>query len=145
MTFPYAPPLVIQLPYRQDWKHLMSPLSGQKVLVVEDEAITALMIEGALLDAGASVIGPAATVQQALALLEQHTPAVATLDLNLCGELSTKVANALDALHVPFLLASAYTSRSHIALPSAAGVVEKPYSPESFIAAIVAVLAKRED
>ena len=91
-----------------------------------------------------TVIGPAATVHQALALLKQHTPAVATLDLNLCGELSTEVANALDALHVPFLLASAYTSRSHIAVPSAAGVVEKPYSPENFVAAVIAILAKRE-
>ena len=122
----------------------MPSLDGQKVLVVEDEPIIALMLEGALLDAGARVIGPASTVQQALALLKQHTPAVATLDFNLGGEPSTEVANALDALHVPFLLASAYTSRSHIALPSAAGVVEKPYSPESFIAAVIAVLAKQE-
>ena len=121
----------------------MPSLDGQKVLAVEDEAITALMIEGALLDAGASVIGPATTVQQALTLLKTHTPAVATLDFNLCGEPSTEVANALDALHVPFLLASAYSDRSHIALPSAAGIVEKPYSPERFIAAIIAILAKR--
>ena len=121
----------------------MPSLDGQKVLVVEDETITALMIEGALLDAGASVIGPAATVQQALALLKLHTPAVATLDFNLGGELSTEVANALNAMRVPFLLASAYNSRSQMALPSAAGVVEKPYSPEGFIAAVIAVLAKQ--
>ena len=123
----------------------MPALDGQKVLVVEDETITALMIEEALVDAGAKVIGPAATVQQALALLKLHTPAVATLDFNLGGELSTEVANALDAMHVPFVLASAYSGRSRMALPSAADIVEKPYSSESFIAAIVAVLAKRED
>ena len=122
----------------------MPPLAGKKVLVVEDEAITALMIQFALLDEGADVIGPAATVQEALALLEQHVPDVATLDLNLAGEMSTKVANALDALHVPFLLASAYGDRSHVQLPSAAGMVEKPYSSRNFIAAVVAVLAKRE-
>ena len=122
----------------------MPSLDGQKILVIEDEAITALMIVEALLDAGADVIGPAFTVQHALALLKQHTPAVATLDLNLGGEISTEVANALDALHVPFLLASAYSGRSHIALPSAAGVVEKPYNPESLVASVVAVLAKRE-
>ena len=123
----------------------MSALDGQKVLVVEDETITALMLEEALVDAGASVIGPAATVQQALALLKQHTPAVATLDFNLGGELSTEVANALNAMRVPFLLASAYSDRSHMALPSAAGVVEKPYTPEGFIAAVIAVLAGRKD
>lgn len=120
----------------------MPSLAGKKVLVVEDEAITALMIEGALLDEGANVIGPAYTVQQALALLRQHTPDVATLDMNLNGELATKVATALNALHVPFVLASAYSARSHVLLPAAAGVVEKPYSPKSFIAAVVAVLTK---
>jgi CheY-like chemotaxis protein len=122
----------------------MPALSGQKVLVVEDETITALMIEAELLDEGAVVIGPAATVQQALALLKHHTPDVATLDLNLNGVPSTEVANALDALHVPFLLASAYSNRSRVQLPSAAGVIEKPYSPQSFIAAVIAVLAKRQ-
>ena len=122
----------------------MPSLTGQKVLVVEDEIITALLIEAELLDEGAVVLGPAGTVQQALALLREHTPDVATLDLNLSGELSTEVANALDALHVPFLLASAYSSRSHVQLPSAAGVIEKPYNSRSFIAAVVAILAKRQ-
>lgn len=37
----------------------MPALSGQKVLVVEDEAIIAMMIEMALLDEGAEIIGPA--------------------------------------------------------------------------------------
>ncbi|RZI72372.1 MAG: response regulator [Pseudomonas sp.] len=123
----------------------MSALNGQKVLVVEDETITGLMLEQILAEAGAKVIGPATTVQQALDLLKTHTPAVATLDFNLGGELSTEVANALDAMHVPFLLASAYSGLSHMDLPAAAGVVGKPYSPESFIAAVIAVLAKRKD
>lgn len=83
-------------------------------------------------------------MQQALALLKQHTSDVATLDLNLGGELATRVANALDALHVPFLIASAYGDQTHMRLPGAAGLVQKPYSTEGFIAAVVAVLAKRE-
>ncbi|WP_296310802.1 response regulator [Pseudomonas sp.] len=120
----------------------MPSLDGRKILVVEDEAITALMVEETLSDEGADVIGPAYTVQQALALLKQHTPDVATLDMNLNGELATNVATALNALHVPFVLASAYNAQSHMLLPDAAGVVEKPYSPKSFIAAVVAVLTK---
>ena len=122
----------------------MPPLAGKKVLVVEDEAITALMIQFALLDEGADVIGPASTVQQALTLLRQQVPDVATLDLNLAGEMATQVANALSALHVPYLIASAYGDQTTIPLPDAAGMVEKPYSPKGFIAAVVAVLAKRE-
>lgn len=112
--------------------------------MIEDEAIVAMMIEIALLDEGAEVIGPAYNVQQALALLKQHTPDVATLDLNLNGEIATRVVNALGAMHVPFLIASAYSNRAHMCLPKAAGMVQKPYSPESLIAAVLAVLAKRE-
>ena len=122
----------------------MPPLAGKKVLVVEDEAITALMIQLVLLDEGADVIGPASTVQEALALLKQQVPDVATLDLNLAGELATEVANALDAQHVPFLIASAYGNQTTIPLPEAAGMVEKPYSPKDFIAAVIAVLAERQ-
>jgi DNA-binding response OmpR family regulator len=122
----------------------MPSLSGQKVLLIEDEAIIAFMIEAALLDEGADVIGPAFTVQQALALLQQHTPDIATLDLNLGGELATEVANTLATLGVPFLIASAYADQIHMRLPEAAGVVQKPYSAEGFVAAVVAVLAKRE-
>jgi DNA-binding NarL/FixJ family response regulator len=37
------------------------------VLVVEDEALVAMLVEDALLDAGFDVIGPAATVEEAIA------------------------------------------------------------------------------
>jgi AmiR/NasT family two-component response regulator len=40
--------------------------AGRKVLVVEDEALVAMLVEDALLDAGFAVIGPAATVEEAL-------------------------------------------------------------------------------
>src|SRR3712207_9544899 len=36
----------------------MTRLTGRRVLVVEDEALVAMLVEDALLDAGASVIGP---------------------------------------------------------------------------------------
>ncbi|RYF41144.1 MAG: response regulator [Cytophagaceae bacterium] len=125
-------------------EHPLLPLAGKKVLVVEDEVIIAMMIQYALQDEGADVIGPAFTVQQALDLLEQNIPDVATLDLNLAGEMATKVVSALDKLNIPILLASAYGEHAIVPLPAALGVVRKPYSTESFIAAVIAVLAKRE-
>ena len=73
----------------------MTRLTGRRVLVVEDEALVAMLVEDALLDAGAAVVGPAATVTEALSLLTKETPDVAVLDLNLAGETSTPVADAL--------------------------------------------------
>ncbi|WP_160299912.1 hypothetical protein [Belnapia sp. F-4-1] len=40
-------------------------LSGQRVLVAEDEAFAAMLIEDGLIEAGAEVVGMATTVEQA--------------------------------------------------------------------------------
>lgn len=114
----------------------MTRLSERRVLVVEDEALVAMLVEDALLDAGASVIGPAATVAEALALLERETPDAAVLDLNLAGETSTPVADALAARGVPFVVATGYGADGlppgHASVP----VLAKPYDPDDLTAAL---------
>src|SRR3712207_7822162 len=45
-------------------------LSGKRVLVVEDEALVAMLVEDELRDAGAEVVGPAPSVEDALRLVE---------------------------------------------------------------------------
>ncbi len=114
----------------------MTRLSGRRVLVVEDEALVAMLVEDALLDAGASVIGPAATVAEALALLERESPEAAVLDLNLAGETSTPVADALAARGVPFVVATGYGAEG---LPPGHGsvpVLAKPYDPDELTATL---------
>lgn len=81
---------------------------GRSVLVVEDEALVALDMEETLKAAGLHVMGPAASVAEAMALLEAGTPDAAILDLNLRGELVTPVARKLREIGVPFVLATAY-------------------------------------
>jgi CheY-like chemotaxis protein len=49
------------------------PLQGAKVLFVEDEAILALEMIKALLDAGAEVIGPVLSVRRAVELAKSQT------------------------------------------------------------------------
>jgi DNA-binding response OmpR family regulator len=76
-------------------------------LVVEDEFLIALDL-GLLLERhGWHVLGPAATVEEALCLLDRETPDVAVLDVNLRGGMVTPVAARLRGLGVPFVLASA--------------------------------------
>src|SRR3712207_4615404 len=65
-------------------------------------------LERVLTRAGHQVLGPAATVSKALALLDDRTPDAAVLDVNLGGERVTPVAEALERRQIPFVLASAY-------------------------------------
>ena len=78
------------------------------MLVVEDEFLIAMDLELLLQEHGCRVLGPAATVAEALRLLQGETPDVALLDINLQGELVTPVAEELRARGVLFVLASAY-------------------------------------
>ena len=79
-------------------------LCGRRVLVVEDQAAIALDLCECLDQAGASVIGPARTVEHALSILESVGPLdAAVLDIELEGEPVYAVADRLQQLGVPFL------------------------------------------
>lgn len=114
----------------------MARLTGQSVLVVEDEALVAMLVEDALLDAGATVLGPVATVAEALALLERETPHVAVLDLNLAGETSTPVADALALRGIPFVVATGYGADGLPAGHATVPVLAKPYDPDDLTLAL---------
>lgn len=105
------------------------PREGRKVLVVEDEALVAMLVEDALIDAGFGVLGPAATVQEALSLLLRETPDAVVLDLNLAGETSTPVADALAARGIPYVIATGYGASGLPAGHQHAMVLAKPYDP----------------
>lgn len=86
-----------------------SPLSGRRVLLIEDEMMVAMLLEDMLADLGCTVVGPAARVEQALAMIEvAGTLDAAVLDVNLNGQQSYPVANALVACGVPFVFATGY-------------------------------------
>ena len=119
------------------------PSRGLLVLVVEDEALIALDLEARLGRHGWRVLGPAATVDQALRLLRDgETPDVALLDVNLGGEPVTPVAEALRARGVPFVLASAY----HVPAQAAAALagapnIGKPTGERRLLAALARAVA----
>ena len=118
------------------------PPDGRLVLVVEDEFLIALDLELLLQRHGWRVLGPAATVAEALRLLRGETPDVALLDVNLRGELVTPVAEELRARGVPFVLASAY-DRHGLAAVALAGApnVGKPTDERRLLAALARAVA----
>src|SRR5215469_596961 len=78
-------------------------LAGARILVVEDEFIIALEIQANLEEAGATVVGPALTLQQALELAENESLSAAMLDLRLGRDSAAAVAQVLAERHIPFL------------------------------------------
>ena len=85
-------------------------LSGHRVLVIEDEMMVLMLIEDMLADLGCESVTAAATVDQALALLEVQVFDIAMLDLNLNGNNSHPVAAALATRGVPFVFSTGYTA-----------------------------------
>ncbi|TDK32131.1 response regulator [Rhizobium deserti] len=98
------------------------------VLIVEDDYLIAMDLKLMLEELGWQVIGPAATVHNALALLEKEPPAVALLDVSLGDELVTPVAELLKQRAIPFAVATAYAKPEQYGGPLLAAVpnVGKP-------------------
>ena len=118
------------------------PPDGRLVLVVEDEFLIAMDLERLLRRHGWRVLGPAATVDQALRLLRDgETPDVALLDVNLRGELVTPVAAELRARGVPFVLASAYDRLGQAAALAGALNVGKPTDERRLLLALARAVA----
>jgi len=83
-------------------------LEGRRFLVVEDEYLIAVDLVATLESLGVEVAGPAASVQEALQLLERgdHLDG-AVLDINLRNERVYPVADVLRSRGVPFVLGEA--------------------------------------
>jgi CheY-like chemotaxis protein len=84
-------------------------LSGRRVLVVEDELLVLMMVEDMLADLGCESVTTAATVDKALALIDAQIFDVAMLDMNLNGNTSHPVAEALVKRGVPFFYSTGNT------------------------------------
>jgi len=84
-------------------------LHGMRILVVEDEYLLADDLRDTLVEAGAEVLGPVPSVNDAQALIAAEAKIdAAVLDINLRGEMVFPVADALRARGVPFAFATGY-------------------------------------
>ena len=85
-------------------------LTGKRVLLVEDEALVAMLVEDMLADEGCEVAATASRLGDALALAADTSLLIdiAILDVNLAGEPVFAVAEALARRGVPFAFATGY-------------------------------------
>jgi CheY-like chemotaxis protein len=83
-----------------------------RVMIVEDEALVALMVEDLLTDFGCQISGSFGAVDEALAYLSDTAapPALdgAVLDVNIGGTMVFPVAERLRAAGIPFVFATGY-------------------------------------
>jgi len=117
--------------------------SGRRVLVVEDEALTAIPLQQLLEDAGYIVLGPVGRVEDALDLLRSGPPDAAVLDVNLFGATVDPVAARLEDMGVPFLFCTGY----HLGATAGsrhphAPVLGKPVNANSLLNAVSGLMTK---
>jgi CheY-like chemotaxis protein len=79
-----------------------------RVLLVEDEALVAMMIQDTLAEFGFQVIGPVSSASEALAAARESHFDAAVLDINLGDGLVYTVAEILGVRGVPFVFVTGY-------------------------------------
>lgn len=95
---------------------MTQPLTGQltgnkRILIVEDEYFLAAHLRSVLEQAGYDILASVGEVQEALEILKHEWPDAAVLDVHLSDGNVTPVAAVLKATGVPFVLASALTTK----------------------------------
>ena len=86
---------------------------SKRILVVEDEAITALDLQRTVTDLGHAVVGIAMTCEEALQLAERHRPDIVLMDYSLKGELNgATTARELDFKKVRIIFLTAHPVES---------------------------------
>lgn len=116
-------------------------LQGARILLVEDEALVAMMLEDMLHDLGCVVVGPAARVDEAMQLLQGEAIDAAVLDVNLNNETVIPVAEALAARGVPFVFGTGYARTDILGSFADRPVLHKPYRSGELASAIRGVVS----
>lgn len=116
---------------------------GLRVFIVEDESLVRMLLEDMLDELGCRVAGHAAQLAEALAEAQTIACDVAILDVNLGGENTQAVGQALASRNIPYLFATGYgdSLRQENARP--APVLGKPFRLAELEVALQTLLSSR--
>lgn len=109
---------------------------SHRVLVVEDEAMVAMLIEDMLLDLGHKVVALAGNMKTAEQWIRDGEFDFAILDVNLNGVQTYSLAKILRARGKPFLFATGYGYSGLRQEESSVPVLQKPFQIRQLQAAI---------
>ncbi len=118
--------------------------AGLRVLVVEDNALVAMQMVEALTHLGCVVVGPAATIDRALALAAAEPLDAAVLDIDLQGQPVFPAAEALAERGVPFLFATGFHEIDERSAPwSTAPHLRKPINEKQLATALGSLVGRK--
>jgi CheY-like chemotaxis protein len=87
-------------------------ISGNRVMIVEDEALVAMVVTESLTTLGCSVVGPFSRCSEAIMAIEADEVDAAILDVNLDGEMVYPLADMLTDRGLPFIFVTGYGAES---------------------------------
>ena len=120
-------------------------LNHLSVLVAEDQPFIALDLALAVEDADGEVVGPAASGEEALALLATGSVGTAILDVNLVDGDCSAVVEALVGLDIPFIVHTAVGLPAALAARFSGLVVQiKPCPAARLVARLEILLADHQ-
>jgi CheY-like chemotaxis protein len=103
-----------------------------RILVVEDEALVAMLISDVIEGMGNVVAGVADTAAEAIMLAGREQPDLALCDIKLLGgDNGLEVAAALKPLKIPCVFVSGNCPPPEIGRELALGCVMKPFRPKA--------------
>jgi PAS domain S-box-containing protein len=108
-----------------------------RVLLVEDEALVAMMIQECLAEFGYQVVGPICTAAEAAARAKDGPLEAAVLDINLGDGAVYPIADILAARGVPFVFVTGYDADSIDARFRKIPILQKPIEREMLKRAFV--------
>ncbi|HEY2137605.1 MAG TPA: response regulator [Xanthobacteraceae bacterium] len=113
-----------------------------RVLILEDEPLIAMMLDGWLTELACEPVGPAGSVQAALALIDASRIDGAILDVSVGGHDCFAVADALRDRAVPFVFATGHGSEVIEPRFKDAPTLVKPYDFESLRKVLARLLVR---
>jgi len=113
-----------------------------KILVVEDEPLVSMDIVYCLSEAGYGVVGPLASLLEALRVARGESFDAALLDANLGGEKIDEVAVTLVERKIPFAFVTGYAREKISADFNHVPLVPKPFQHEKLKQVIKNLLAR---
>nr|WP_319374633.1 PAS domain S-box protein [uncultured Methanobacterium sp.] len=120
-----------------------------KILIVEDEAITAMDIKHSLINFGFEVVGTAASGDEAIKKAQELKPDLILMDVTLKGDMDGIEATRKIKIHldIPVIYMSAFTDKNtyeRLKLTNPYGFVSKPVSSELLVISIEAAVYKHD-
>lgn len=117
-------------------------ISGLRTLLVEDEALVAMLLEDMLVELGHQVMATVSRRGEAFRLIDEMPVDLAVLDINLDGEQTYPIASVLSSRQIPFIFSTGYDSAGihedwrHIPL------LQKPFQAHDLAQGILSVVRK---